>query len=531
MHSKSAARLAFRAAGASFPRYLSSFSLSSSVRPASTFTNPTTAFAPVQPCSYHRPAHNKTEIPLPHRSVRKTYKSVRAFASAAAPLSGNVGEVIAFPLADIGEGITECEVMQWFVQPGDTISQFGKVCEVQSDKATVEITSRFDGVVESLGYKVGEMAIVGKPLLMIKLTTAVSSAGAPAGKSASSSSSPSSSSSSSNSSSPAASSSSSSKLLAVANERVLASPSVRRIARERGIDLAYVAGTGDKNQITKADLLGVGSAVTATPAASFTSALPAAAAAPAPAKLAKPVAPIPLRAGSAVKDTEVPVSGLQRIMVKSMTAASSIPAFGYSDEICMDELVKLRKKVVPMAEKYGVKLSYFSFILKATSLALSQYPQLNAHVNADCTVTTLKGSHNIGLAMDTPRGLLVPNIKNVQDLSLLQIGKELKRLQDLGAAGKLGKDDLSGGTFTLSNIGTIGGTYCRPILVVPEVTIGALGKFHVVPRFDKEGKVVPSTVMHIGWTADHRVLDGATVARFSNAWKDFLENPHTMGLF
>jgi len=222
------------------------------------------------------------------------------------------------------------------------------------------------------------------------------------------------------------------------------------------------------------------------------------------------------------------IKGIQRIMVKTMNAAAAVPTFGYCDEIVMDNLVALRKQIKPIAEAKGVKVSYFHFMLKAASMALLQFPQLNAHVNPDCTAVTIKGSHNIGLAMDTPRGLLVPNIKNVQDLSVFDIASELARLQKLGAAGKLGQADLTGGTFTLSNIGTIGGTYASPILVLPEVTIGALGKFMTVPRFDDNMQVYPSTIMNVSWSADHRVLDGATVARFSNLWKQYLENPNTM---
>lgn len=130
--------------------------------------------------------------------------------------------------------------------------------------------------------------------------------------------------------------------------------------------------------------------------------------------------------------------------------------------------------------------------------------------------------------MDTPSGLIVPNIKNVQDLSILDIARELNQLQLLGKAGKLEKQHLEGGTFTLSNIGAIGGTYASPILFLPQVAIGALGKIQSVPRFDHSGQVYAANVLTVSWSADHRVIDGASMARFSNEMKAYIERPNAM---
>lgn len=476
-----------------------------------------------------------------------TRVSARGFASPAAA-QGNVGDVIAFPLADIGEGIAECEILQWFITEGQTIKQFDKVCEVSSDKANVEITSRYDGVVQQIMHKKGEMAAVGKPLFTIKLTTATAKAAA-SGASATA---------------PAAAAAAAPKASGAAcpgvpvtsaavlaaprsNSDVLASPVVRRMASELGIELGRVAPTGIKGQITKEDLLqyqaaigaglGGASAAASAPVAATAQAFhgtvtvaAAPAGKPAPEKAAP--SPLPVRGGAQVPaDKEVPVTGIQKVMAKTMTAAAAIPTFGFADEICVDKLIALRKHILPFATKHGLKPSYFAFVLKAMSLALSKYPSVNSHVNGDCSMVTVKGAHNIGVAMDTPRGLLVPNIKGVQNLSVLEIAAELSRLQALGKEGKLGQADLAGGTITLSNIGVIGGTYCRPVLVVPEVMIGALGKFTTVAAFDAKGVAHPSTVMHLSWTADHRVLDGATVARFSNEMKELIENPEALVLY
>lgn len=217
-------------------------------------------------------------------------------------------------------------------------------------------------------------------------------------------------------------------------------------------------------------------------------------------------------------------------MVQTMNAANAVPQLGFGDEINVDALYDLRAHLNKDASKHGVKLSYMPFIIKATSLALKQFPQLNAHANAECTQVTHKAMHNIGLAMDTPRGLLVPNVKDVASKSILDIALDMQRLAKLGQEGKIGRDDLTGGTFTISNIGTIGGTYLNPILVVPEVVIGALGAFQTLPRFDAAMNVKATRVMNISWSADHRVVDGATIARFSKLWKYYLEHPTAMML-
>lgn len=166
--------------------------------------------------------------------------------------------------------------------------------------------------------------------------------------------------------------------------------------------------------------------------------------------------------------------------------------------------------------------------MKAASMALTQYPMINAHADVANGTVTHKAAHNISVAMDTPRGLLVPSVKHCEQRSVFEIAEELQRLQALGKENRLGADDLSGGTFSLSNIGAIGGTYAAPVLVVPQVCIGALGRTRVLPRFNEEGEVVPSRVMNVSWSADHRVLDGATVARFSNEWKRLFSSPGAM---
>ncbi|CAF4668117.1 unnamed protein product [Rotaria sp. Silwood1] len=431
--------------------------------------------------------------------------------------------LVQFKLADIGEGIREVEIKEWYAKVGDSVKQFDKICEVQSDKANVTITSRYDGKIVKLYYNVGDTAIVGEPLVDIKLEEGVE---VPVGT----------------------------KTETVApkeptdtevsnktpSPNLLATPAVRRLAKELQVSLNDVQGTGKDGRILKEDVINYKSAPSKDAAPSSSTSLPS----PSP-----PLPPTPVTvkqtpainiqppSTTPVADRNEAIKGIRKAMAKTMTLANAVPHFTYSDEYDMTQLVKLRKQL--KKQNKDIKMSYLPFIIKACSQALHKYPILNAHVDSKCENITYKGSHNIGIAMDTKDGLLVPNIKNVQQLSINQISNELTRLQQLGKAGKLSTDDLTGGTFSLSNIGAIGGTYAVPVLLLPEVAIGALGKIvrRVVPdEEDDEGSSSSSSddeyctcrvrsMMSVSWSADHRVIDGATMARFSNELKYLLENP------
>jgi len=233
-------------------------------------------------------------------------------------------------------------------------------------------------------------------------------------------------------------------------------------------------------------------------------------------------------------DTEMPVRGVQKAMAKAMTLAASTPHFAYCDEIDMSALTSLRPALRSTALRHfqgaadPPALSYMPFIIKAASIALVAFPSLNAHTDAECTKVIHKAAHNIGVAMDTPAGLMVPNIKAVQERSVLDIAVELHRLMRLGQMGKLAPNDLVDATFSISNIGNVGGTYTKPVIPPPTVCIAGLGRIRPLPRFDAEDRVVKRFIMEASWSADHRVVDGATMARFSNAWKELLENPSLM---
>lgn len=432
----------------------------------------------------------------------------------------NFGTLMPFNLADIGEGIAEVELMKWFVKEGDIVKSFDRICEVQSDKATVEITSRYNGKIFKVYHKEGDIVKVGKPLVEIEVQEAATSIPLLSSKAKEQ---------------PIETHSKGNDDVIVKhshsydfkNDKIMTTPAVRKLARENNIDLSTLNGSGPKGRILKEDLM----RLTSKP---FTYDKPT----------IKTPEFTPDVKVSSLTDTKVAIRGIQRLMVKSMEAANNVKHLTLGEEIVLDALVQIRKQLKPHAEKVGIRLSYLPFIIKATSLALLKYPRLNATVNADCTETIYHHRHNIGIAMDSPKGLLVPVLNDVQSKSIFEIAADLVRLQDLVSTGKITENYLQGGTFTLSNIGSIGGTYAVPVLVVPQVCIGAIGRIQIVPRYmlrtvsstsasledieSGEATVKPVSIVNVSWSADHRVIDGAVVAAFSNELKMFLESPYMM---
>lgn len=413
-------------------------------------------------------------------------------------------KVVAFKLSDIGEGIREVVIKEWFVKVGDKVQQFDNICEVQSDKAAVTITSRYDGVVTKLYHDVDQTALVGQPLVDIEVQGAADEGSSEATQK------------------PAVASQEEQKEEKPQRVKVLTTPSVRRIAAQFKVDLSTVKATGRNGRVLKEDMLAHlnidsdGSNRVSDPDPTSVAAVQI------------PMTPAQAKVEVLMEDRVVPVSGFTKAMVKSMTEAMKIPHFGYSDEYDVSKLVESREALKNIALSRGVKLTYMPIIIKATSLGLENIPILNSSLDSTCEHLTYKASHNIGVAMDTPNGLVVPVIKNVQNKTILDIARELNTLQEKGSKGQLGLAEISGGTFTLSNIGIIGGTYTKPVILPPQVAIGALGKIQVLPRFDAEGNIRKAHILTVSFSADHRVIDGVTMARFSNYLKNYLENPYTL---
>ncbi|KAI9209080.1 2-oxoacid dehydrogenases acyltransferase-domain-containing protein [Polychytrium aggregatum] len=433
---------------------------------------------------------------------------------------------VPYLLADVGEGITECEVIQWFVKEGERVEQFTRIAEVQSDKAAVEITSRFDGVVKKLHYKVGQMAKVGAPLVDIDTDEADDAAAeptpstpAPAAAAAPVAATP--------AAKGAAQPAAAAAEAETDDSQVFATPAVRRVAKENNVDLRKVVGTGKAGRIMKEDVIAFleGGATQSAPVVG------------AVAPTHTPVA----------QDALKSLTPIQKAMFKQMTKSLSIPHFGYSDEVVLNRVSAFREtinKSLSKSPKHNLKkISYMPIFIKALSMALNEYPILNAMVvnGDDLSKVQLqyRGAHNIGIAMDTPQGLVVPNIKNCQSKSILEIAAELERLKELGKKNAITPADFANGTISLSNIGTIGGTVLHPVIVSSEVCIGAIGKTTRTPRFEtvksaktgeEEEIIVAHEIMNVSWNADHRVVDGATMARFVQLWKKYLEDPALMAV-
>ncbi|KAF5022950.1 hypothetical protein F66182_5016 [Fusarium sp. NRRL 66182] len=432
-------------------------------------------------------------------------------------------------LADIGEGIVECEVIQWFVEPGAHVEEFSPLCEVQSDKASVEITSRFSGVVKKLHYEAGEMAKVGKPFVDIDIegeakaedVEAISDQRADKEDVPPPPPSESKSETTENKTSPGAPVETPAK--AKGKCASIATPAVRHLSKELKVDIADIDGTGKDGRVLKEDVYRFvkerdvkDSAQQITPA---------------------PASP-KSQDTSVQSETVVPLSNTQLQMFKTMTRSLTIPHFLYTDEVDFSKIVELRKRLNrviaqgPSREGQPSKLSYLPFIIKAVSLALDQYPMLNARVDVDAKTNkpclVHRSQHNIGIAMDTKGGLVVPVIKDVASRSILSIATELLRLQTLASQGKLTPADFQGGTITVSNIGNVGGTYVSPVIVEREVAILGIGRMRTVPAFDENDDIVKKQITNFSWSADHRVIDGATMARAAEIVRQIVEEPDLM---
>ncbi|AGH45054.1 2-oxo acid dehydrogenase subunit E2 [Paraglaciecola psychrophila] len=404
-----------------------------------------------------------------------------------------------FILPDIGEGIVECEVVKWLVTQGQDIIEDQPVVEVMTDKALVEIPAKYSGVITKLYYAEGDIAKVHFPLFAMQVTDENS---APLQEPSTVKEVETTETNLSNTVTAVTSKPTHTDTDKENTGKALASPAVRRLARELEIELSQIVGSGDKGRVLKDDL---------TASASPT---------------LESVVVTPKTTGG--KHVE-PIRGIQAAMAKHMMhSVFTVPHFSVSEEIEMDKLIDARSQLKASFEKEGVKLSFMPFFIKAMSLALEQFPIINSQINSDCSEVTYFDDHNIGLAVDSKVGLVVPNIKGVQNLSLLEVAKKANELVDLARQGRLSSVDLKGGTISISNIGVLGGTVATPVINAPESAIVALGKIQRLPRFDENDAVKAVNIMHVSWSGDHRIIDGATMVRFNNLWKSYLENPITM---
>lgn len=425
---------------------------------------------------------------------------------------------VAFNLSDIGEGIREVVIKEWFVKEGDVVEQFDNLCEVQSDKASVTITSRYDGKILKLHRAVDETALVGKALIDFDVDDGLGAETQPKSEEQSIAESASSSSDSSSDSSESSTSGTDDSEKTRTN-RVLATPAVRRIAGENNVSLTDVKPSGRDGRVLKSDIL---EHLNLIPPTSDSNRAKQISQRSKPTALAPPTVVAP---DVSIEDRIEKLKDVRKIMFKTMTQSLRIPHFTYSDEVNITRLISVRNNLKGELETSGVKLTFMPFFIKAASLALIKYPILNSSVCEETESVVYKSAHNISVAIATDKGLVVPNIKNCLRKSIVDIARDLNALQQRGQQGQLTPDDFANGTFSLSNIGVVGGTYTKPCIVPPQVAIGAIGTTQIVPRFDANDAITKAHLIHVSWSGDHRVIDGVTMAGFSNEWKQYIEQP------
>ncbi|GAB0495563.1 hypothetical protein MMPV_006865 [Pyropia vietnamensis] len=484
-----------------------------------------------------------------------------------------------FLLADIGEGITTVTLSSWKVAVGDTVAAFDPISEVASDKASVEITAPWGGVIRGLAVAEGDTAFVGKPLCWIDpggnedggndgkdgscLASAAAPAAEPDGDAVAQG--PSDTRDDGDRGGGGISASAVGTRVAAAagspggRTRVLAAPAVRARAREAGVDLARVDGTGPGGRVLAADVARVAAAAAPRDVADGVGGSPPAAAAAATAAEAD-------RRETVV---QVPLTPVRSAMVRSMTDAAAIPHLRLVTPVDVTALVGLRRRlnaslaVTPPATAAAtaaatkrdtptapVKLTYLPFFLRATSMALTAHPALNATFPAPHDVVHVHTGHHISVAVDTPAGLHVPTLRDADRRPVTELAAEVSRLAAAAAAGRLGVAEVSGGTVGLSNIGALsgrppaaasalagvgdgpppaaGGMVGLPLLLPPQVLIGAVGDIVWEPRLDADGSVTRRAVVQVCWAADHRVVEGGAVARYAATWRALVECPERL---
>jgi len=419
-----------------------------------------------------------------------------------------------FRFPDVGEGIHEGEIVRWLVKEGDRVRPDQPLVEIETDKAVVEIPAPRAGTILHLAVGAGEKIQVGEVLVVIGEAgeRSLNPPPPPPQKS---------------SAAPDSVSVVGSLDIATTElppppevaqvtraaslpqpQRVLAIPSVRKLARDLGVDLTQVTPTGPHGRIRREDVLHAAQQRPVPPA------LPAA-----------PVTPAGLEHDQHGAVEYEPLSALRRAIAQAMvTAATTAVPVTTTDEVDVTELVALRERSNAAAAEHNVHVTLLPFLMKAVVAALRQHPRLNASLDEAQNRLLLKRYYHLGIATDTAEGLIVPVVKDVDQKSLVTLATDLARLTDLARTRRIPLTDLRGGTFTMSNYGAIGGIFATPMLHLPEVAILGIGKLLQKPVVHG-GEVVIRTIVPLSLTFDHRALDGAEAQRFLNELIAYLSNP------
>jgi pyruvate dehydrogenase E2 component (dihydrolipoamide acetyltransferase) len=430
-----------------------------------------------------------------------------------------------FKLPDIGEGIHEGEIVKWFVKPGDKVQEDDVLCEVQNDKAVVEIPSPVAGTVEEVLVGEGTVATVGQVLITFDAPgyenlkfkgddhdeEAPKEAAAPE-------------------QAPSAEASTTNNGIADTqpavdpNRRVIAMPSVRKHAREKGVNIALVSGSGKNGRVLKEDIeafLNGGAApvaVETTPTAEVTT--------EAVQETAK-VAATPIPQGE-YPETREKMSGIRKAIAKAMVNSKhTAPHVTLMDEIDVAKLVAHRKKYKEVAANKGIKLTFLPYVVKALTSALREFPALNTSIDDATSEIVHKHYYNIGIAADTEKGLLVPVVKDADRKSIFTISNDINELAGKARDGKLAPDEMKGASCTITNIGSAGGQWFTPVINHPEVAILGIGRI-AEKAIVVNGEIVAAPVLALSLSFDHRMIDGATAQHALNHIKRLLNDPELL---
>lgn len=431
-----------------------------------------------------------------------------------------------FRLPDIGEGIHEGEIVKWFVKPGDKVQEDDVLCEVQNDKAVVEIPSPVAGTVEEVLVDEGTVATVGQVLVTFDAPgyedlqfkgddheeepkQAEEPKAAPvappvAGTDAKT-----------------VSNSQQSEVGEESNRRIIAMPSVRKYARDKGVDIQKVSGSGKNGRVTKED---IDAFLTGGNAATLESTTQTAGV-PAVQETVAPKATIPQ---GEYPETREKMSGIRKAIAKAMVNSKhTAPHVTLMDEVDVTLLVSSRKKFKDIAAQKGIKLTYLPYVVKALTSALREFPALNTSLDDAAEEIVHKHYYNIGIAADTERGLLVPVVKDADRKSIFNISNEINELATKARDGKLAPDEMKGASCTISNIGSAGGQWFTPVINHPEVAILGIGRIAEKPVV-KNGEIVVAPVLALSLSFDHRMIDGATAQNALNHIKKLLNDPELL---
>ena len=408
-----------------------------------------------------------------------------------------------FKLPDIGEGVVEGEVVQWHVAAGDTVTEDDPIVDVMTDKATVTIPSPVTGVVTSLSGDVGDMVAVGSTLVEFDSDADAAPASEPeAEPEAESSPTPPPAPEPAADPTPAPAAAKPAPAPAAASSRVLASPAIRRRAREAGVDLSQVRGSGPAGRVRHADLdayIAADGAVTGAAPSSYST--------------------------KRTDVTEVKVVGLRRKIAEQMTISkSTIPHFSYFEEVDVTELEALRQVLNASRDESQPKLTYLPFIMLALSRIMPEHPECNANYDDQGGVVARHGAVHIGIATQTDRGLYVPVVKHVEAMDAWQAAAEMQRVASAARDGTASLEDLTGSTFTITSLGRDGGLGATPIINHPEVAILGVHKARDMPVV-RDGQIVVRRIMNLSSSFDHRVVDGADGAALVQHLRRMLEHP------